>query len=400
VKGRWFWSVVAIGLAALLFGSAACGGDDEAEDEWGTVVIESGQPIKLGISAGLSGGTANLGRQIEKGVRLAIEEKGTIKGFKLDAEAQDDTCNNQGSVSVANKFVSDASVVGVIGPMCSSGCVPAQQVYDERNVVMISPSCTGIAVVEQGFDIVFRTAWNDKVQGEGQAAFAKDDLKVKQVFAINDQSIYGKGLKDVFKKSFEGDDRKLVGDEAITVGDKDFSALVSKIKSANPDMVYFAGFIPEGTLLVQQLRQAGVTAPFMGADGIQDEKDFVQAGGQAAEGAYISNGNPSKGKTYDDFATKYKAKWNEEVGVFSPQAYDAAQLYIRAIEKVAKEKGGKLEISRKELRDEIAGVDYDGVTGRIQFENNGDRRGGTGTLIQQVKNGVIEKVKEIAPPRG
>jgi branched-chain amino acid transport system substrate-binding protein len=137
----------------------------------------------------------------------------------------------------------------------------------------------------------------------------------------------------------------------------------------------------------------------MGADGIDEQKDFVEAAGGAAEGAYISNGNPSKGKTYTDFAAKYKAKWNEDVGVFSPQAYDAAQIYIRAVEKVAKETGGKLEIDKKALRDAIATMDHDGVTGRIQFEKNGDRRGGTGTLIKQVKGGKAEAVKEIPPPK-
>jgi branched-chain amino acid transport system substrate-binding protein len=395
-----FWGILIMGLALLLVGGAACGDDADGEDEeWGTVVIDQGQPIKLGLSASLSGGTANLGRQIEKGARLALEEKGSIKGFRLELEAQDDTCNNQGSVSVANKFVSDARIVGVIGPMCSSGCVPAASVYNDKKMMQISPSCTGIAVVQQGSEVTFRTAWNDTVQGDGQAQYAKDELKVKKVFAVNDQSIYGRGLKDVFKKTFEGGDRKVVADEAITVGDKDFSALVSKIKSSGADMVYFAGFIPEGTLLLQQIRQGGVTVPFMGGDGIEDQKDFVEAAGQAAEGAYISNGNPQKGKTYDDFAAKYKAKWNEDVGVFSPQAYDAAQIILRAVEKVAKESGGKLEIDRKALRDEIAKVDHDGVTGRIQFEKDGDRRGGTGTVIQQVKNGKIEKVKEIAPPR-
>jgi branched-chain amino acid transport system substrate-binding protein len=388
----------ALALGALVTLAVACANEGK-DEEFGTIVIDSGQPIKFGISTSLSGGTANLGRQIEKGARLAIEEKGTIKGFKLEAEAQDDGCGNQGSVSVANKFVSDPRIVGVIGAMCSSGCVPASQIYNDKKIVTMSASCTGPAVVEQGFDIVFRTAWNDKVQGEGQAVFAKDDLKVKKVFAINDQSIYAKGLKDVFKKSFEGGDRKVVGDEAITVGDKDFSALISKIKSSGADMVYFAGFVPEGTLLVQQLKQAGVTVPFMGADGIDEQKDFIEAAGGAAEGAYISNGNPSKGKTYTDFAAKYKAKWNEDVGVFSPQAYDAAQIYIRAVEKVAKETGGKLEIDKKALRDAIATMDHDGVTGRIQFEKNGDRRGGTGTLIKQVKGGKAEAVKEIPPPK-
>jgi branched-chain amino acid transport system substrate-binding protein len=272
-------------------------------------------------------------------------------------------------------------------------------VYNDKKLVQISPSCTGSAVVQQGSEVTFRTAWNDNVQGEGQAQYARDELKATKVFAINDQSIYAKGLKDVFKKGFEGGDRKVVADEAITVGDKDFSAIVSKIRSSGADMVYFAGFIPEGTLLIQQIRQGGLTIPFMGGDGIEDQKDFVEAGGQAAEGAYISNGNPQRGKTYDDFAAKYKAKWNEDVGVFSPQAYDAAQIILRAVEKVAKESSGRLEIDRQALREEIAKIDHDGVTGRIQFENNGDRKGGTGTVIQQVKNGKIEKVKEIPPPK-
>jgi branched-chain amino acid transport system substrate-binding protein len=376
----------------------ACGGG-EKEGDWGKITIESGQPLKIGISTSLSGGTANLGRQIEKGARLAAEEKAQVKGHRIEVEAQDDGCGNQGSVSVANKFTSDAQVVGVVGPMCSSGCVPASAIYQDKKLVMLTPSCTGAAVVQQGHEVVFRIAWNDNIQGAGQAQFAKDDLKVKRVFAVNDQSIYAKGLKDAFKKNFEGGDRKIVGDEAITVGDKDFSALISKIKAANPDMVYFAGFVPEGTLLIQQLRQAGVNVPFMGADGIKDVDTFIKAAGTAAEGAYVTDGNPIKGKNYDDFARKYKDKWGEEVGVFSPQAYDAVQILLRALDKVAKESGGKLEIDRRALRDELAKTDYEGVSGRIQFEKNGDRKVAAGTLITQVKGGKFETVKEVAPPK-
>lgn len=369
------------------------------EEEWGTIRIPSGQPIRIGHSTSLSGGTAALGLPIDKAVRLAAEEKREIKGHRIEVDSQDDGCGSTGSLSVANRFTSDPLIVGVIGPMCSSGCVPASATYQDKKLVMITASCTGAAVTQQGHEVVFRVAWNDNVQGDGQAQFAKDDLKVKRVFAIHDQSIYAKGLKDAFKRSFEGGDRRVVAEEAITVGDKDFSALISKIRAANPDMIYFAGFVPEGTLLIQQLKQAGVNVPFMGADGIKDVEAFIRASGGAAEGAYVTDGNPIKGKIYDEFVQKYKARWNEDPGVFSPQGYDAMQVLFRALERVAKDEGGTLVIDRKALRDAIAATDYEGASGRIQFEKNGERKVAGGTLVTQVRGGAFATVKEIPPPK-
>jgi len=358
---------------------------------YGTITVDAGKPVVIGMSASLSGGTANLGKFIDNGVRLAAGQKATIKGHAVQVDSQDDGCGGPGSVSAANHFVSDASVAGVIGAMCSSGCVPSEQVYNEKHLVAISPSCTAPNVTQQGFDDILRVIPNDALQGAGQSKFAKDTIKSTKVFLINDQSIYAKALQDAFKKNYADNDHKVVGEEVIKVGDTDFSALVSKIQAANPDLINFFGFVPEGTLLLQQARKAGIKSAYMSDDGLKEPDDFIKKAQGAAEGAYVTNGANGKAPTYQKFVDDYKAKYNVDPGIFSDNAYDATNLLMATIESVAQDQGGKLVIDKKALINALKQSNAQGITGPISFETNGDRKGGS-VVISQVKGDAFTEI--------
>lgn len=361
----------------------------------GTITVKKGDPIKIGISTTLSTDNAQLGIPIRDSALLAIKEKGTIKGFTIEGDPQDDLCSGPGSVAAANKLISD-KVVAVEGPMSSSGTVAALDPYSKENLLVISSSSTGVAVTQQGKKDFFRTAWNDATQGGEMAKYVYNTLKKTNAVLVNDQSVYGKGLMDVFKSNFTQLGGKVAGEEAVTVGEKDFSPTVTKIKGENPDMVVFGGFIAEGAILVRQLREAGVTATFMGADGIADQKWIDQSGGQA-EGAYVSRGPKATDTTlYDKFVADYKAAYNEtEAPQFGEQTYDAVNIMLAAIEQVATvDASGNLVIDKDKLIAAVRAVDYKGASGEIRFNDVGDRTVvGAVNEIDQVTNGKFARVQ-------
>ncbi len=402
--------LLALGTAALLAGCAkreepapsGGGAKEEASqpaDEWGEIVIGPNDPIRVGVAVALSGDVAALGLPIRDAAALAMEEKGEVLGHKVEMDAQDDGCKPEPSVNVARRFTSDKLVVGVIGSMCSSGTIPASDVYDKAHMVMISPSSTAPNVTSRGLKNVFRTCWNDEIQGAGQARFALEELGAKKAALVHDKSPYGQGLMEAFRNTFEEGGGQVVAFEAIDVGQTDFSALVTKIKQLNPDVVSFGGFIKEGAFLVRQLREAGVKADFMGADGI-DADEFVQNAGPAAEGVYISNGQALQGAEYQEFARKYRDKYGKEPGVFTAQAYDAVNVLLAAAEKVAqKEPDGSLRIGRKALRDAVSATSGEGATGPLEFKENGDRKQAGETVIKQVKGGKRDNLVATIPPQ-
>lgn len=404
--------ILALGMATLLAGCAGkkeqpapsgggtpAGTASQPADEWGEIVIGPNDPVRVGVAVTLSGSVAALGVPIRDAAALAIEEKGQVLGHKVEVDAQDDGCQPEPSVNVARRFTSDKLMVGVIGSMCSSGTIPASDVYDKAHMVMISPSSTAPNVTSRGLKNVFRTCWNDEIQGAGQARFALDELGAKKAVLVHDKSPYGQGLMEAFRKTFEAGGGRVAAFEAIDVGQTDFSALVTKIKQLGPDVVSFGGFIKEGAFLVRQLREAGVKAAFMGADGI-DADEFVQNAGPAAEGVYISNGQALQGMAYQEFARKYKEKYGKEPGVFTAQAYDAANILLAAVEKVARnEPDGSLRIGKKALRDAVAATSVEGATGSVKFKDNGDREQAGEVVIKQVRDGKRDNLVATIPPQ-
>lgn len=385
-----------LGLLVFFFGIVLLSFSFQAEaavkDEWGVITIPKGGAVKLGLGTALSGAYAKLGLDIKNGVEMAVKDKGSILGFPIELRVEDDQCEGAPSVAVAEKFGADPGIVGVVGYMCSGGSIPASDVHNKYKKVMISSSSTADALTARGLPVVFRTVWNDKIQGKAAAGFALKTLKVKKAAVVHDKSAYGQGLADEFKVHFEKGGRKTVAYEGIARGEKDFTPVLTKIKPKEPELIYFGGMAAEGALLVRQMKEVGLKAAFMSGDGCYDVKDFIEASGGAAEGSYVTFAKSPEGAKYAEWKKRYEGKYGP-LGAFSAQGYDAAMILLSAIEKVAKKQpDGGLLIGKKALADAVRTIGYEGVTGRLSFDRRGDVLGAI-VMVNKVEGRQFVAVK-------
>jgi branched-chain amino acid transport system substrate-binding protein len=360
-------------------------------DEWGTITIPAGQPIKIALGAMLTGDYAGLGIDIKNGAELAVQEKGQILGHPLILQAEDDGCAGPPSVAIAEKICNDPLVVGLVGYMCSGGSKPASDIHNKYKVMMVSPSSTALELTARGIPVFFRTCWNDRIQAQRAAAFALGHRWIRVVL-LHDKSDYGQSLAEDFAKNIKAERGEVLAMEGLTRGDKDFSPVLTKIKPLKPQLVYFGGMAAEGVLVVRQMKRLGIKAQFMTDDGCFTEKDFIQAGGTASNGAYVTYAQEPN----SEWVKKYEAKYGPRQ-TFSPQAYDAANILMKAVEQVAKKEGdGRLTIGKKALRDGVAATNLKGITGQIAFDANGDRTGSVVVVYQVVEEGGKRFFKQMA----
>jgi len=363
-----FGKLVCLAMICLL-APALC-----TADEWGRIEIPAGKPIKIGMGSALSGSYATLGLDIRNAVEMAVLEKGTILGHPLQLQAEDDGCEGAPSVAVAERLCNDPLVAGVVGYMCSGGSIPASDIHEKYKLLLISPSSTSLEVTNRGISVFFRTCWNDRIQGTAAGEYALKREWVR-VAVLHDKSAYGQGLADEFKRHVEEGGGTVSAYEGLTRGDKDFTPVLTKIRIRNPQLVYFGGMASEGALLVRQMRRRGMKAVFMSDDGCYTEKDFIQAAGKASTGAYVTYAKAPEGKTFEEWKERFETLYGPRQ-TFSPQAYDAANILITAIERTAVQKpDGSIVLGKKALRDAVAGIEHNGVTGRITFDASGDRTG-------------------------
>ncbi|HEX8543431.1 MAG TPA: ABC transporter substrate-binding protein [Pseudomonas sp.] len=250
--------------------------------------------IKIGVAGPMTGANASFGEQYMKGAQAAadaINAAGGVNGEKIALTAYDDACEPKQAVAVANKAASD-KVAGVVGHFCSSSTIPASEVYDEAGIIAITPGSTNPAVTERGLSAMFRMCGRDDQQGIVAGDYIVDVLKGKKIAVINDKDTYGKGLADATAKQLTKRGAKPVLEEGLTRGEKDFSALVTKIRSVGADVVYFGGLHPEAGPLVRQMREQGLKdVKFMSDDGIVTDELVTTAGGaQYVDGVYMTFG--------------------------------------------------------------------------------------------------------------
>jgi branched-chain amino acid transport system substrate-binding protein len=406
--------ILAALLALVAMVAIACGDDDDDGDDGDgdttpqatsaatqpsgggeTVTIAQGDPIKIGVSVTLSGENAELGIPIRDAVLLAVKDRGAIKGFTVEPVVVDDQCSGPGSETAAQQLISEEVIV-VQGPMCSGGAVAALDDYAAAGLFVISGSATNASVVQQGATNFARTAWNDDTQGAEMAKYVYEELGLTNAALVDDQSTYGKGLMDVFERNFTDLGGTIAGRQAVTVGEQDFSAVVTSI-GTEPEIVVFGGFIAEGAALVRQLRDGGYEGAFMGADGIADQR-FIDLAAGAAEDAYVSRGPQSEPNGKAALLERYHAEYGADAGEqFVEFAYDAMQIIYNAIEQVATETSdGGLEINLGDLASAIKGITLEnGASGTIEFEEDGDRDIATGAVneIDQVQNGALTRIR-------
>jgi branched-chain amino acid transport system substrate-binding protein len=323
--------------------------------------------IKFGVAGPLTGSNAAFGAQLKNGFEQAIEDinaAGGIQGQKITGAVGDDVGDPKQGVSIANKFSAEG-VKFVVGHFNSGVTMPSSEVYQENGILSITPASTNPRVTERGMWNVFRTCGRDDQQGAVAAAYILKHMKDKKIAIVHDKTTYGQGLADETRKAMNKGGVKEVLYEGINIGDKDFAALVSKIKASGADMVYWGGLHTEGGLLVRQMRDQGVKAVLFGADGITSD-EFASIGGPGVEGTLMTFApDPRKRAEAKAVIEKFRAK------KFEPEAYT---LYSYAAVEVIKQAADAAKsLDPKKVADQIkSGQTFKTVIGDLTFDKKGD----------------------------
>ena len=351
-----------------------------------------GEPVvKVGFVAPLTGDQAPHGQDMLNAAQLAVEQasaKGLVlPGFRLELLALDDQRNPTQAVAAAKKLTADRDVMAVVGHLNSSCTMPASAIYHQARMLNITPVSSNPQISRQGFDTFYRTCATDDLQGPAAALFAVNELGARRIFILDDMTTYGRGLANEFEKKLKALGAQILGHEGITQGDKDFTPLLTKIKSLGPDLVYFAGMFPEGALLVKQRAEVGLSGLFMGGDGLFDSVLIELATPKAAEGIYLTTigSDIHQVPTAQEFLQSYEARFGP-VGAYSAYAFEATHLAIWAIQKAGKKDRAAVLAAMKTLQD------YPGLFGLQNFDAKGD------SLIRDigiftVRNGKFQFVK-------
>jgi branched-chain amino acid transport system substrate-binding protein len=331
--------------------------------------------IKIAVQAPLSGEQAALGEHIKLGAQLAVEEASKAfksLGYDLELVPYDDQAKPEVGVANARNVVADPDVLVLVGHFNSGVALPASEVYKDAMLVMISPANTATEITDRGYPNVNRVCGRDDVQGPVGARFAAQDLKLKSVYIIHDKTLYGQGVADNFRGEAKKLGMNVLGYEG-TEERANFSPMINPLKAKNPTLVYFGGIYHQGGLLLKQLREKGVSAKFMGPDGL-DSAEMVKIAGAAATGSYYTSvaGPPDAYPETAAFAKKFKQRFGKDVESFGMYGYDSAQVGIKAMERWIQANGGK-KPSRADVSTAVRKIkNFKGVTGSIEFDNKGD----------------------------
>ncbi len=331
-------------------------------------VARADDTIKMGVAGPITGPNAAFGAQLVQGTTQAVEDinkAGGILGKKIELEQGDDVSDPKQGVSVANKFVGDG-VKLVIGHFNSGVTIPASDVYAENGVLFITPSATNPKVTDRGLWNAFRTCGRDDQQGLVWAEYARDHLKGKKIAVVHDKTTYGKGLADAALANMHKFGIKEVLYEGVNTGEKDYSAIVSKIKESGADYVMWGGLHTEGGLIIRQMRDQGMKTVMISGDGITDS-EFAAIGGPGVEGTLMTFGpDPRKNANAKDVVAEFAAR------NFDPQAYTLYSYAGVQIMKEAAEKAKSLD-PKKLAATMRSGMKFNTVLGPISFDKKGDR---------------------------
>jgi branched-chain amino acid transport system substrate-binding protein len=341
-----------------------------------------GNVIKIGHVAPITGPSAHLGKDNENGAKMAIDElnaKGvTIGGKKVTFELllEDDASDPKQGTAVAQKLV-DAKVNGVIGHLNSGTTIPASKIYSDAGIPQISPSATNPKYTQQGFKTAFRVVANDGQLGGTLGKYAAGTLKAKKVAVIDDRTAYGQGVAEEFSKAAKAAGVTIAAQQFTTDKATDFNAILTSIKTKNPDVVFFGGMDSVGGPMLRQMKQLGINAKMMGGDGMCTEGLAKLAGGAMADGQVVcaeaGGVEAAQQKGMDDFRAAYKQKFNMDVQLYAPYVYDAVMTMAEAMQKADSADPAKyLPV--------LAKIERQGVTGKIAFDDKGDIKDGTLTL--------------------
>jgi branched-chain amino acid transport system substrate-binding protein len=324
--------------------------------------------VTIGVAGPITGANASFGAQLTQGVAQAAEDfnrSGGILGQRVVIQQGDDVSDPKQGVSVANKFVGDG-VRFVVGHFNSGVTIPASEVYADNGVLMITPSATNPKVTERKLWDVFRTCGRDDQQGRLWADLALGKLKDAKIAIVHDKTTYGQGLADAAKGFMNAGGKKEVLYEGVNAGEKDYSAIVSKIKASGAEYLMWGGLHTEGGLIVRQMRDQGIKTVMISGDGITDT-EFASVGGPGVEGTLMSFGpEPRNNPNAKGIVAEFAAKG------FDPQGYTLYSYAAMQIIKQAAEKANSLD--PKKLAEVMhSGVIFKTVIGDIAYDKKGDR---------------------------
>ncbi|NLG66428.1 MAG: ABC transporter substrate-binding protein [Actinobacteria bacterium] len=330
-----------------------------------------GKTFKFGLAAPLTGQYANYGGSHKGGIDIAVAElnaAGGVKGAQVAYVAGDDQGDPKEGVLVAQKLIDDKDVLFVNGHMFSGATLAAGPKYQEAGLPMITPSATNPDITDLG-DYIWRTCMTDAAQGEGLAEYAVITLGVKKIAIVHSDNDYGKGLADAFEAAAKAAGGEIVAREQYTDGDTDFKAQLTKVKDQAPELIFLSGYYPEGSKIAAQAKELGLNTQLLGSDGFGSD-ELIKLGGASVEGMLISTffDYSKDDPAIQKFVTTYKANNNgDNPDWFAAAAYDVVMLMASLVEKSG-------DFSREGINQALSAMtdEYQGITGRIKFDENGD----------------------------
>ena len=373
---------IAIPAVLSVMAVAGCGSNSSGGSGSGG----GGHTVVIGMSAPLTGSLSALGLGMKNSVDLAVKQANAankVPGWTIKFDPQDDQADANVGGQVAARLASEANLVGVVGTLNSSVAQQEQKAYNDQNIVMISPANTN-PTLTQGPDFAkgnktrpyqsyFRVATTDAIQGPFAAQYLKSQ-GIKKVATVNDQKTYGAGLVQQFDLQWKKDGGTITSEQKINPGDKDFSGVISKIKTTHPDAVYYGGEYPEAGPLSKQMKAAGLNVPLMGGDGIYDPTYIKLAGPKSNGDLATSVGAPTDQlDSAKAFVSAYKAAgYKEDFSAYGAYSYDAANVIINALAKVLPGKKSIDSSVRQAIVSAVQSTDLNGVTGHVSFDQYGD----------------------------
>ena len=364
---------------AALGAISGCGGGDDANT------------IPVAVVGPVTGQYASFGAQMKNGGEMAVEDinaAGGVLGKTLDLSIGDDACDPKQAVAVANQMAG-ADVKLIAGHYCSGSSIPASKVYAESDLVQISPASTNPTFTdERAGPNIYRVCGRDDQQGGIAGRYLAANFADKNVAFIDDKTAYGKGLAEETKKAMNEAGKKETMEESITAGEKDYSALVSKLKQANIDVVYFGGYHTEAGLIIRQMRDQGLNTILMGGDALITQ-EFWSITGDAGENTLMTfSPDPRKNPAAAEVVKRFKDKGIEPEG-YVLYTYAAVQVWKEAAEKA---KSTKSEDVVKALND----TEFDTVVGKFKFNAKGDPNLPP-YAVYRWSNGTYEQIDPAAP---
>ncbi len=370
---NWLVGLLIVGFVSV-FG---CQPPDKNTSETQTKVQKE---LKVAVAAPYTGGAAAFGEMIRRGAELReneINEAGGINGMKLTLLFEDDAGKPSEASLVAERIANNPQILAVVGHFNSDCSLAGQEIYDRAGIVELSPGSTAVEVCE-GSSWTFRNLYHDGFQGKFIAQYLDNVLTgIESVAVFFDNDAYGRGLRNAFVAEAEKIGLTLVASEAYERDSTNFKAQLTSIKAKNPDAIFISGLYTEASLIVKQGREAGITAQFFGADGV-DSPDFLTIAGSAAEGTYLTTPFTfgAGGAEAQQMAADFEALHGVAPDTWAALTYDAVGMIQDALTKTYNAEA-TIADNRQAIREHLASLDtpeegYKGVTGLTYFDINGD----------------------------